>query len=167
VTMVQRVCSLKTGGQQVIGSKEWTTIRFPYDTEPYDPTGMHTRDLPALIAPVQSSDPESGLIWPEHDAWAHMQGFMVWKAQSGIPVGSRFTYARCRFSRDPFGINDTTATDGVSAAPSDISTSHPASWDFWVHPGVPIGFQVWHNAPEPRVLSIGEFKMSYWVDLAE
>lgn len=165
MTMTLGVCSLKIGGQQIIGPNAWTTVRFPYDLEPYDPDNLHTRDLPADVAPVQSSDPESGLIWPQHDAWAHLQGFMVWKSLSDVPASSRFTYVRSRFSRDPFGVNDTTATIGTPAAPPSVSTCLPVTWNFWVHPGVPIGYQVWHNAPEPRVLSIAEFKMSYWVDV--
>jgi len=168
MALVRRVCSLKTGGQQTIQPETWTVVRFPFDgtAEPYDPDGMHTKLSPPNSSPITVSDPEAGLIWPEHDAWATMQGFMIWQTQSGVASADRFKLARHRFSRDPFGVNDTTATSCCNASPNhSVATSDTVSWNFFVHPGTPISYLVWHDAETPKALTLAEFKMSYLIEV--
>lgn len=163
------VCSLKTGGSQSIPPNTYTTVRFPFGTEPYDPDDRHSPLSPPNPAPVDSTMPESGLIWPMHDAWATWQGFMVWQTLSGVAVASRPDQYRHRLIRDPFGYTatpaDTTATENEPVAPAGSSSCSAKSWNFFGHPATPVAYQVWHDGAVSISLTLAEFKMSYWVDV--
>ena len=113
----------------------------------------------------------AGLIWPAHTAWATLQGMMVWQDIAGIAAANRPTHFRHRFVRDPLGLAgepDSTATSDHPPRPAGKGQScQTKSWNIFVHPGVPVGYLVRHDAKVPLVLDLAEFKLSYWVQEPE
>lgn len=168
MTMRLVVCSLKTDKPQRIAPRTYTTVRFPFGAESYDPNNRHTPLAPPNPKPVTASMPEAGLIWPMHTAWATWQGFMIWQSLTAVASSARPTQFRHRLARDPFGYTDspmdTTATTNEPVAPPASTSGATKTWGFWAHPGTPVAYQVWHDADVPLSLTVAEFKMSYWVN---
>lgn len=157
------VCSLINKSPQMIpAGPNYTLLHFPYGSivgESYDAHGMHN---PAQPDGVTSAYPDarSGLIWPAHDAWAALHALVYWEAED-------YTEVRSRFTRDPlglFGPPDHTCTEDNPATPG--GQYRPKSWAMFVHPGVPIGVMVRHNAPTAVAVTLAEFKLSYHLDPA-
>lgn len=164
------VCSLITGGSQTIQPNTYQVVRFPFQAESYDPDGLHTPDSPPNIEPITVSDPEAGLIWPLHDAWATLTATMQWDDLVNLASSVRPTQFRHQFVRDPFGYTidpeNTTATSDHRPRPAGTgATCKTKTWNIFVHPGTPIAYRVRHDADISMKLLLAEFKMSYWVDV--
>lgn len=153
------VCSLKVDVPQSIpAGSAYTLLRFPYGSaESYDPCDMHP-----VVQPdgVISSYPDlrSGLIWPAHDAWAQLYALIYWE-------DGAYDEVRDRFVRDPLGLfdpPDSTCTQDHAATPGGQYIAK--SWGMFVHPGVPLGLMVRHDAPTPVKVTLAEFKIAYHLD---
>lgn len=162
------VCSLITGGAQTIQPKTYTIVRFPFLAESYDPLGMHTPDSPPNASSITASDPAAGLIWPAHDAWGTLTAMMQWRDLDEYSSSNRPTHFRHRFVRDPLNLStgyDSTATSDHLPRPAGKGrTCKTKTWSIFVHPGTPLGYLVYHDAPVPYVLELAELKLSYWYD---
>ena len=153
------VCSLKAGIQTipVTGGSDYYLVRFPFGTESHDPEGMHEQVQPDGETAAYP-DPRCGLIWPRHEAWAHLHALIYW--QPGA-----YSEVRDRFVRDPLGLStgyDSTCTE--DREPSGGGQYLAKSWAMFVHPGTPIGLMVKHNSSSPVKLDLAEFKLSYTLD---
>ncbi|WP_157251135.1 hypothetical protein [Nonomuraea typhae] len=159
--MPNHVCSLIARSPQLIpAGPNYTLLRFPYGSttgESYDADGMHN---PAQPDGVTSAYPDlrSGLIWPAHDAWAQLYAMVQWE-------DGTYDEVRDRFTRDPlalFGPPDSTCTEDYAATPGGQYRSK--SWGMFVHPGVPLGLMVRHNASTAVAVTLAEFKLAYHLD---
>jgi hypothetical protein len=155
------VCSLiNKDGQNIPPGDSYTLLRFPFvqDGESYDAHDMHPAVQPDTGQMVGFSSQRAGLIWPVHDAWAHLHALLYWDAGS-------YTEVRSRFVRDPlaiFGDPDSTCTEDHPATPGQ--QFRPKNWAMFVHPMIPLGLMVRHNASGPVKLLLAEFKVSYHRD---
>lgn len=160
--MVVHVCSLKydsavDGTQTIPVSSGYTLLKFPYIGESYDPDDMHTLTYGGVDHPYPS-DPASGLIHPAHDAWGRLYAMVQWETLSG----SKATECRDQFVRDPLGVADTTCTEHRCVTVG--MQCYAKSWGIFVHPDVPLGLRVSHNASVPLKLVLAEFKLEYSLD---
>ncbi|RCG29001.1 hypothetical protein DQ384_21860 [Sphaerisporangium album] len=164
------ICSLTTGGPQMIPPREYTLVRFPFAAESYDPDKLHPAQQPDTGRTVTSSDPRAGLIWPRHDAWAHLAAMMVWQDIADLDAADRPTHVRHRFVRDPLNLvtgYDSTATSDHRPRPAGTGgTCRTKTWPIFVHPGTPLGYLVYHDAALPMRLESAEFKVSYTMEAA-
>ncbi|MGV9535023.1 hypothetical protein ACWEU6_21885 [Streptosporangium sandarakinum] len=148
------VCSLLAGAQTVPAGPDYYLVRFPYGTESADAAGMHDPAQPDGATSVYP-DPRSGLIWPQHDAWAQVYALLYWE-------DGDYTELRDRFVRDPLGLfeaPDSTCTEDRAVTPGGQFIAK--SWGMFVHPSVPLGLMVRHNSPRPVRLMLAEFKVAY------
>jgi len=154
------VCSLKTGGPQTIppSSTDYVIVRFPFNGESDDSDGLHDPVQPDTLQATTASHPRAGLIWPQHTAWATLNGLMYWDHGD-------YTEIRSRFIRDPLSLTtgyDSTATE--DDPPSVGGQYKIKNWNMWVHPMTPVALAVRHNSRQDQYLSLAEFKVSYWVN---
>ncbi|WP_326829672.1 hypothetical protein OIE13_05920 [Streptosporangium sp. NBC_01810] len=155
------VCSLITeqGVKQTIPPGDtYTLVRFPFGVESADQHDMHPEVQPDTSQTVTYSSPRSGLIWPKHSAWAQVYALMYWDPGD-------YTEVRDRIVRDPLGLNsapDSTCTEDHPATPG--GQYRAKSWAIFVHPGIPLGLMVRHNASGPVKLAFAEFKLAYHRD---
>lgn len=154
------VCSLKTGGPQLIppSSTDYVIVRFPFNGESDDKDGLHDIVQPDTHLSTSAGHPRAGLIWPLHTAWATLNGLMYWDHGD-------YTEIRSRFIRDPLRLTtgyDSTATE--DDPPSVGGQYKIKSWNMWVHPMTPVALAVRHNSDRDQVLNLAEFKVSYWVN---
>ena len=155
--MADHVCSLKVDNPQTIpAGPDYTLLRFPYGGtgESFDSDGMHNAAQPDGVTSAYP-DPRSGLIWPAHDAWANLYALVQWD-------DGNYTEVRDRFTRDPLGLAsapDPTCTEDHPPTPGGQYLAK--SWAIFVHPGVPIGLMVRHNASAPVKVLLAEFKLAY------
>ncbi|WP_433519030.1 hypothetical protein ACQP2T_28035 [Nonomuraea sp. CA-143628] len=155
--MTAYVCSLKAASQTIPvtnANGDYYVVRFPYGTESYDDHGMHNPGQPDGITSAYP-DARSGLIWPQHDAWAELYALMYWEAED-------YTELRDRFVRDPLDLStgyDSTCTEDRAITPGGQYIAK--TWGMFVHPATPVGLLVQHNAPTSVKLTLAEFKIAY------
>jgi hypothetical protein len=155
----QHVCSLIVRDEQTIPPNVYTLLRFPYgDNESYDSENMHALTRDGRDHPYPS-DPVSGLIFPAHDAWAQVYGMVQWASDDDRPAGERATEYRDQIVRDPLGAPDSTCTQHRPASPG--IQCFAKSWGMFVHPDVPLGLLVAHNAASALRVTLAEFKIAY------
>ncbi|SCK08343.1 hypothetical protein H181DRAFT_00362 [Streptomyces sp. WMMB 714] len=109
-------------------------VRFPFGGESYDPWKMHD---PANGGGDSEDFPHarSGLIYPSHEGWGIVSAMVHWEKD-----GDPHEY-RARFVRDPLGDEyDSTAT--TDAAETGGGQYKSYMWQFFVHPGTPLGLKV-------------------------
>jgi hypothetical protein len=159
--MAQHVCSLKFDANRdghplsVAPGEAYHLVPFPYGSaESYDADNMHAETRAGKTHPFPS-DPASSLIWPAHSSWGRLYAMIQWEAATGDSA----TELRDQFSRDPLGENDTTCTEHRRATPG--MQCFAKAWAIFVHPSVPLGLRVAHNASGPLNLVLAEFKLEY------
>ena len=148
------VCSLLASTQTIPVTSDYYLVRFPYGTESYDERGMHNPDQPDGVVSAYP-DARSGLIWPQHHAWAALYALLYWEADD-------YTELRDRFVRDPLNLStgyDSTCTQDRAITPGGQYIAK--TWGMFVHPETPIGLMVRHNASTPVKLELAEFKIAY------
>ena len=154
--MALHVCSLKfdatrDGGAFSVPSDEYHLVPFPYGgAESYDPDNMHAKDGHSF-----PGDPESGLIRPGHEAWGRLYAMIQWSDDSG----SAARELRDQFARDPLGSIDTTCTE--HRPPSPGMQCFAKTWGMFVHPDVPVGLRVTHDADGALGVVLAELKLEY------
>lgn len=143
---------------QLIPSKEWTIVRFPFGAaESWDGHRMH-QVLQPDGAETSYGHERSGLIWP------HISGAALLAGKANWDDGD-YSQILARFIRDPLGlgdgkVNDWTATTGDPPTPGGEHETY--AWPLLVSPGTPVAFQVWHSASGPIRLTQGQFKIMIW-----
>lgn len=153
------VCSLMTSAPQAIPPNTYTILKFPFDNESADAPSLHDPKQPDTGLTTTASNPRSGLIWPAHVGWAHLNGLIYWQ-------GGDYTEVRDRFVRDPLELTtgyDSTCTEDHAKTPGGQYLAK--NWDMFVHPLTSVGLLVQHNGSRSVKVDFAEFKMSYWVDL--
>ncbi|MGH3312339.1 MAG: hypothetical protein ACRDP3_17430 [Streptomyces sp.] len=125
----------ESGAQRVTYDDDgYHLVRFPYEGESSDPWRMHD---PANGGghPATFPDPRSGLIYPSHEGWGLVSAMVHWEKDA-----EPHEY-RARFVRDPLGDGyDSTAT--TDAAVTGGGQYKAYMWQFFVHPGTPIGLKI-------------------------
>ena len=146
--MFSYVCSLKVSEPQVIESKTWTVVKFPYlnENESSDEYRMH--EPPAGLINWKT-DARSGIITPVAPGWGVAAG-MVQFADGGD--ADEF---RTQFMRTPG--NDTTATQHVrDTVGGDF---YNTMWPMYFKPDFGLVLRVYHNASTALNLTTAEFKI--------
>ncbi|KPC59528.1 hypothetical protein ADL29_34370 [Streptomyces chattanoogensis] len=142
--------------QTIPSDGQYHVIRFPYDTESYDPYSMHEAVQPDGYQVVDwKTDDRSGLIWPSKDGWGHLTAVIQWEAGD-------YRELRDQFVRDPLSLTadpvDTTGTDHRPPSPGiQCFTKHH---EIVVHPGAPIALRVGHNATTAKNIILAELKLA-------
>jgi hypothetical protein len=157
-----RIVSLKVETPQSIPADgQYHLVKFPYDTESYDPWGMHNPLQPdAYKVPTSSwaTQPRSGLVWPCWPdgvrGWGTVHGLVYWEAGG-------YSEVRSRIVRDPLGLTakgyDSTCTeDHVATVGQQF---RPKNWGLFIDPQTPLGLMVKHNAFGPVDVTLAEFKL--------
>lgn len=159
------ICSLifdenSHGRQEIPANETYHLVRFPFGThESYDPHNMH----PAAQPDGKSSsfpDARSGLIWPAAGGWGVLDAMVQWES-------GNYTELRDQFVRDPLSLTDdpvnTTGTDHRAPSPGMqcFTKQHP----IFVHPDVPLGLRVAHNAGQSQRLVHAQFKLAIHTDV--
>ncbi|AXK31859.1 hypothetical protein DVA86_03550 [Streptomyces armeniacus] len=159
------ICSLifdedDHGRQEIPADDAYHVVRFPYGSrESYDVHNMHPYAQPDG---ENSSFPDarSGLIWPAAEGWGVLDAMVQW--ESGT-----YTEVRDQFVRDPLSLTDnpvdTTATDHRRPSPGMQCLTKQHS--IFVHPGVPLGLRVAHNAGQPLRVVHAQFKLAIHTDV--
>ncbi|MEU8870426.1 hypothetical protein AB0D24_04535 [Streptomyces javensis] len=144
--------------QTIAGDGQYHVLRYPYDTESYDPYEMHEAVQPDGYQVVDwRTDDRSGLIWPAKTGWGVLTAAIQW-------ADADYTELRDQFVRDPLGITsdpvNTTGTDHRPPSPGIqcFTKNHPII----VHPDVPLAVRVAHNASAPVNVILTEFKLAIW-----
>ena len=156
-----RVVSLKAAVPQSIPADgQYHLLKFPFDTESYDPWGMHSPLQPDAYRMSPSSwatQPRSGLVWPCWPdgvrGWGTVYGLVYWAAGD-------YTEVRSRIVRDPLGIAtgyDSTCTEDHVASPG--GQFRAKNWGLFVDPQTPLGLMVRHNASDAVDVTLAEFKL--------
>ncbi|CBG71861.1 conserved hypothetical protein [Streptomyces scabiei 87.22] len=156
-----RVVSLKVETPQSIPADgQYHLLKFPYDTESYDPWEMHNPLQPdAYRVPASSwqTQPRSGLVWPcwpdGVPGWGTVHGLVYWEAGD-------YTEVRSRIVRDPLGLAgaaDSTCTEDHAATPG--GQFRAKTWGLFVDPQVPLGLMVRHNASTAKSVTLAELKL--------
>ena len=155
--MSARICSLICPESQTIPADgKYHLLRFPFGGgESYDAWGMHQMQQPdGYTITDWRTDPRSGLIWPAADGWGSLTGVIYW-------ASGNYTEVRDRFVRDPLNLTtgyNSTATEDEEPTPGGqyLHKSH----EMFVHPNVPIGLLVKHNASGPVDVTHAQFKLA-------
>ncbi|MEU5192749.1 hypothetical protein AB0G86_01625 [Streptomyces scabiei] len=156
-----RVVSLKVDVPQSIPADgQYHLLKFPYDTESYDPWEMHNPLQPdAYRVPAASwqTQPRSGLVWPcwpeGVPAWGTVHALVYWEAGD-------YTEVRSRIVRDPLGLTsgyDSTCTEDHVASPG--GQFRAKTWGLFVDGQVPLGLMVRHNASTAKTVTLAELKL--------
>ena len=151
--MTVLVCSLIAPEPQTVPAGGYHLLRFPYAGESYDAHGMHQPTQPDGGTSV-FPDGRSGLIWPSADGWGSLTAVIQWEAGD-------YTELRDQFVRDPLGLfepPDTTATEHRPPSPGMQCWSK--HHEVFVHPGVPLGLRVSHNASSARRVVHAQLKLA-------
>ncbi|MGV9913386.1 hypothetical protein [Streptomyces tendae] len=153
-----QVCSLKVDTPQLIPSgTTYRVVRFPFGAaESTDRFEMHQVAQPdGYVVSDWSTDDRSGLVWPSKAGWGALHAMIQWEAGD-------YTELRDQYVRDPLGLTptpaDTTATE--HRPPSPGGNYFVKTHGIFVEPGVPLALRVTHNASEPRLLTLAEFKLA-------
>lgn len=152
-----QVCSLKVDVPQLIApGNTYRIVRFPYGAgESTDRFEMHQALQPdGTTVTDYATDDRSGLIWPSKAGWGELHAMIQWEAAS---ASGGYTELRDQYVRDPFGANDTTATE--HRAPTPGGQFYVKQHGIFVTPGVPVALRVTHNDANPRQLTLAEFKL--------
>lgn len=156
-----RVVSLKVEVDQSIPADgQYHLLKFPYDTESYDPWEMHSPLQPdAYTVPTSSwsSQPRSGLVWPCWPdgvrGWGTVHGLVYWEPGD-------YSEVRSRIVRDPLNVAggyDSTCTEDHVATPG--GQFRAKNWGLFIDPMVPLGLMVRHNASTAKAVTLAEFKL--------
>lgn len=139
--------------QQIVQPGDYRIIRFPYHADEFsDEHGMHDRRHPdAYVVQDWATDDRSGLIWPCRDGVACVEADIHWEAGG-------YAELRDRFTRDPFGTPDDTATD--HRPPSTGMQCFTKQHWLKVDRRTPICLKVAHDDTVPRRLLMAQFKLT-------
>ncbi|NLU73619.1 hypothetical protein HCC61_13180 [Streptomyces sp. HNM0575] len=153
-----------SGSQQVKYDDDgYYLVRFPYgEQESYDPWNMHAAERDGDTS--RFPDAHSGLIHPSHEGWGFVSAMVHWEKD-----GDPHEY-RARFVRDPLGDGyDSTAT--TDAAETGGGQYKSYMWQFFVHPGVPLGLKVSARGKGDKKIATplmhAQFKLAIHTDVAE
>jgi hypothetical protein len=159
------VCSLiydenDHGRQAVPAGDGYHVVRFPFGThESHDPHNMHPYDQPDGGTGT-FPDSRSGLIWPAAEGWGTLDAMVQWEPGS-------YSELRDQFVRDPLSLTDrpvdTTGTDHRPPSPGMQCFSKQHA--LFVHPDVPLGLRVAHNAGQSVRLVHAQFKLAIHTDV--
>ncbi|WP_435244961.1 hypothetical protein [Streptomyces tendae] len=151
--MTVYVCSLSASPDQLIQPGTYTLLTFPFEEDQLDYQLMHQPAQPDGFA-ATSCDPRSGLIWPSCEGWGSLTAEFSWE-----PGG--YSEIRDQFVRDPLGLaGEPNATALVHRPLSPGWQIIGKHHEIMVHPGVPLGVQVWHNDTVPRKVTYAQFKLA-------
>lgn len=140
----QHVCSLIAKTSQVIQPNRYTLLEFPFGKlESMDRENMHP------------ASKHRGLIYPAHSAWGYLHAMIFWERGA--------SEYRDRFVRDPLS-KRADSTNSEHRPASHGNQCFAKSWAMFVHPDVPLGLMVAHNASKPLKVTLAEFKLSYRTD---
>ncbi|MCC9686851.1 hypothetical protein E4N64_14205 [Streptomyces sp. MNU103] len=146
---------ISTTPQTITPGTTYQIVRFPFDSESFDPAGMHEAAQPdGYTVTNWATDDRSGLIWPPMRGWGTLYAALQF-AEAGDA-----TEFRSQFVRDPLNIStgqDTTATE--HRADTVGGEFWTRTWGLVVNPMTPLAVRVAHNASGPLDVTLAEFKL--------